>query len=129
MDSHADSGKNNVGQWVTIDKNSGVISVHTNAKILQHLSQGASHLEHVVVTVTDAQRGTTQQTLDLTITGTNDQPKITRAKISSDLDENGSKVANHYSVTHNALSRVDVIEDHIVSGKIQYSDIDDKISP
>ncbi|MFA0254627.1 VCBS domain-containing protein, partial [Vibrio breoganii] len=129
IDSHADSGKNNVGQWVTIDKNSGVISVHTNAKILQHLSQGASHLEHVVVTVTDAQRGTTQQTLDLTITGTNDQPKITRAKISSDLDENGSKVANHYSVTHNALSRVDVIEDHIVSGKIQYSDIDDKISP
>ncbi|MEZ9758265.1 VCBS domain-containing protein, partial [Vibrio breoganii] len=129
IDSHPGLKNNNVGQWITIDKDTGVISVHTNAKILQHLSQGASHLEHVVVTVTDAQRGTTQQTLDLTITGTNDQPKITRAKISSDLDENGSKVTNHYSVTHNALSRVDVIEDHIVSGKIQYSDIDDKISP
>ncbi|MFA0466610.1 VCBS domain-containing protein [Vibrio breoganii] len=129
IDSHPGLKNNNVGQWITIDKDTGVISVHTNAKILQHLSQGASHLEHVVVTVTDAQRGTTQQTLDLTITGTNDQPKITRAKISSDLDENGSKVTNQYSVTHNALSRVDVIEDHIVSGKIQYSDIDDKISP
>ncbi|MPW35915.1 VCBS domain-containing protein [Vibrio sp. B1Z05] len=126
IDSHLDHGNHN-HQWITIDRHTGVISVHTDAKDLQHLSVGATHTEDVVVTVTDAQGGTTQQTLHLTIAGTNDAPKITSAKITSNYDEHGTKSTS--GVGANALARVDVIEDHTVSGIVQFSDVDDKLDP
>ncbi|GAD79878.1 hypothetical protein VEZ01S_21_00010 [Vibrio ezurae NBRC 102218] len=126
IDSHLDHGNHN-NPWITIDSHTGVISVHTDAKDLQHLSVGATHTEDVVVTVKDAQGGTTQQTLHLTISGTNDAPTITSAKITANQDEHGNPSAQ--TIGSDALNRVDVIEDHVVSGVVQFSDIDDNADP
>ncbi|CAM4108724.1 Cadherin domain-containing protein [Vibrio neonatus] len=141
IDSHPDHGNHN-HQWITIDSHTGVISVHTDAKDLQHLSVGASHTEDVVVTVKDAQGGTTQQTLHLTIAGTNDAPTITEIDVTSlkhrvdDISADTGKSTGtstdqveHSSAlikTHTNLQDVlNVQEDRIVEGDIKFKDIDD----
>ncbi|PMP07468.1 hypothetical protein BCS94_09420, partial [Vibrio breoganii] len=124
IDDHIDT-RNAHQPWIEIDPVTGQITVKTNAKVLQHLAVGEQTTEDVLVTVTDAHGGTTQQTLHLTITGSNDAPHLTQLKVEDSHHRLGHQqgMRSTGKNAHQPLLSID--EDSTLRGKILFSDVDD----
>ncbi|GEA52937.1 RTX toxin [Vibrio inusitatus NBRC 102082] len=124
IDDHLDT-RNSHPRWIDIDSHSGQITVHTDARILQHLSVGESMTEDVLVTVHDKHGGTTQQTLHLTIEGTNDKPHLTVLKVENNPGQYSSQQGMRSSGGNAHQPQLSVDEDSQISGKIFFNDVDD----
>jgi VCBS repeat-containing protein len=77
----AEGGPSAAGQYgsLTVDAKTGAwtYTLNNDAKNVQSLAAGESHDETFTVRVTDDQGATAEQTVTITVTGTNDAPVIT----------------------------------------------------
>ncbi|WP_181376295.1 VCBS domain-containing protein [Novimethylophilus kurashikiensis] len=77
----AEGGPSAAGQYgsLTVDAQTGAwtYTLNNDAKNVQSLAAGESHDETFTVRVTDDQGATAEQTVTITVTGTNDAPVIT----------------------------------------------------
>ncbi|PML07577.1 hypothetical protein BCT86_09800 [Vibrio breoganii] len=128
IDDHLDTKQGNP-RWIDIDSNTGQITVHTNARILQHLSVGESMTEDVLVTVHDKHGGSTQQTLHLTIEGTNDRPHLSVLKVEDRPGHFTSQQGMQSSGNHAHQPQLSVNEDSQIAGKVFFNDVDDHKDP
>ncbi|OBT20598.1 hypothetical protein A9264_13305 [Vibrio sp. UCD-FRSSP16_10] len=123
IDDHLDPKQGN-HRWINIDSHSGVITVNTNAKLLQSLAVGEHREEQVLVTASDEHGGTTQQAVTITITGTNDAPRLERIQ-NIKLDNSVVHPASQpmHSARHQIPS-LTVNEDSHLTGKVIFTDAD-----
>src|SRR5205085_1635257 len=82
-----------------------------NEASAQYLAAGESVVEHYVVTVDDGNGGTVQQTVAVTITGTNDAPTITSS-------------AQAGTVVEDSAATPSLTDSNIASGTIAFTDVD-----
>ncbi|WP_439477876.1 tandem-95 repeat protein [Brevundimonas sp.] len=78
---------------------------------LQYLAAGQSLLQRYIVTVDDGNGGTTQQLVNITITGTNDAPTITSAVSTGAVAEDGTTTAGGAI----AFADVDLRDGHTIT--------------
>ncbi|PMG38080.1 hypothetical protein BCU93_01825 [Vibrio breoganii] len=138
-DTHSYATTNN-DAWVSIDSNTGAVTINPAHQHFQHLSVGESEKVSVPVTVKDNNGGSDTQTLDVIVHGTNDAPQITSVDVTSlqhrvdaidptsgmatgtstDTAENSVVIGSHKVSESLALK-----EDRIIEGDIMFKGVDD----